>query len=156
MASEGLEQLRALALAHSRTLHPTLPESARSTRTYNDRTSNGCCLCIIDFLHFSGQQAERVSVTGRYIDKSKTVKDTLGFTRRIGSGQWIKSSMQPGTADLSATINGRSVKIEIKIGRDKQSEFQKRYQQQIEQAGGLYWLCHNFDEFLNYHNELIK
>lgn len=154
MKSKALEKLRELALARSRELHPTLPESARSIRAYNEKTSTGLALCIIDFLNFSGSQCERISVTGRYIDQSKTVKDTLGFTKRIGSGTWIKSSMQKGSADLAAIVNGQAIKIEIKIGRDKQSEFQKRYQFQTEQAGGLYWLCHNFDDFLNYYNKL--
>jgi hypothetical protein len=59
--------------------------------------------------------------------------------------------MQKGSADLSATINGRSVKIEVKIGRDKQSEFQKKYQEQIEQAGGIYVIIRSFSEFLNFY-----
>lgn len=149
----ALASLRELAIEYSRQRHPDLPESARSTRNYSDKTANGLTKAIIDFLVFSGHQAERVSVTGRFIDQSKTVTDTLGFKKRIGSGKWIKSSMQPGSADLSAVINGRAVKIEVKI-RDKQSPAQKAYQQQVERAGGKYWLVRSYDEFLNYYNNL--
>jgi len=150
----AIKQLKELALAHSRDRHPTLPESARCTRNYTDKTANGLSKCITDFLQFSGHQCERIAVTGRYIDNSKVVTDTLGFKKRIGSGKWIKGSMQPGSADLSAVIWGRAVKIEVKK-RDKQSEAQKKYQEQIERAGGLYWLVRSFDEFLKLYNNMV-
>jgi hypothetical protein len=147
----ALSHLRELSLTHSRTKYPTMPESVRSTRNYTDRTSTGLQKCIIDFLNFSGHQCERIAVTGRYIDNSKVVTDVLGSKRRIGSGKWIRSSMQKGSADLSAIIFGRSVKIEIKM-KDKQSPDQKAYQQQVESAGGLYWICHSMDEFITLFN----
>ena len=151
MKNEALAQLKQLALVESQKRHPDLPMSARYVKTYSDRTANELQRAITDFLVFSGFQCERVSISGRFIDNRKTVKDTLGFTRVIGSGKWISSSMQKGSADLSATINGMSVKIEVKIGRDKQSEFQKKYQEQIEQAGGIYVIIRSFSEFLNFY-----
>ena len=60
--------------------------------------------------------------------------------------------MQKGTADVSATIQGKSVKIEIKIGKDRQSEEQKKYQQQIIKAGGYYFIATSFDEFIIWYN----
>jgi hypothetical protein len=42
--------------------------------------------------------------------------------------QWTKGTSTAGSADISATIKGRSVKIEVKIGKDRQSEAQKKYQ----------------------------
>lgn len=152
--SKGLELLRELAYADSYEKHPTLPDYARTIHNYNDRNSNGLTRCILDYLRFNGHQCERIAVTGRYNDQSKVVSDITGAKRRIGSGQWIPSSMQPGTADISATIHGRSIKIEIKIGRDKQSDHQVKYQQEVEKAGGLYWLVRNFDEFLKFYNRL--
>jgi len=131
-----------------------MPEYVRSTRNYTDKTANGLTKCIIDFLKFSGWQAERVNSTGRYIDGSKVVKDVTGFQRRIGSGKWLPSSGQKGTSDISATIAGRSVKIEIKM-KDRQSPDQIAYQMQVERAGGLYWLVRSFDEFMSYYNGII-
>lgn len=152
--AEELSQLRELAIAHSCTRYPSLPEAARSTRTYTDKTANGLTKCIIDYLVFSGHQAERINSTGRYLDNTKIVSDVLGFKKRIGSGKWIKGSGQKGTADMSATIWGKSVKIEVKM-KDCQSPDQIRYQQQIERAGGLYWTVRSFNEFMNYYNEMI-
>ena len=59
-----------------------------------------------------------------------------------------------GTADISATIGGRSVKIEVKVGRDRQSEAQRIYQQQVEAAGGIYYIATDFESFVKWYNEL--
>lgn len=146
---DAVKLLETLAMDEARLLHPTMPHLA--PRKYRDDSANGLTKCIIDFLVFSGHQAERINSTGRYIDNTKIVSDVLGFKKKIGSGQWIKGSGQKGTADISSTILGLSVKIEIKV-KDSQSEYQKKYQQQVESAGGLYWICHNMDEFLTLYN----
>lgn len=148
--------LKELALAESRRKYPSLPEYARSTHSYTDKNANGLTRMIIDWLRFNGHQAERISVTGRCIDHTEIVTDVVGGMRRIGSGKYIPPTMTPGTSDISATINGRSVKIEVKIGRDKQSPAQKRYQEQIENAGGKYCIARTFDGFIEWYREFIK
>jgi len=156
MKSDAIKELETLAIADNRKKHPTLPDYARCTRKYSDKTANGLTTCIIDFLRFKGWQAERIAVTGRYIDNSKVVTDVTGMRRRIGSGKWIPTSGQKGSSDLSAVIAGRSVKIELKVCKgDRQSEAQKEYQRQVEQAGGLYWLVRSFDEFMSFYNSLM-
>jgi hypothetical protein len=154
MASKGLSLLKELALADSFEKHPNLPDYVRYVRRYSDKTANELQLCIIHFLTFSGHQAERIAVTGRYLDNSKVITDVIGSKRKIGSGKWIPGSMQPGSADISATIAGKSVKIEVKM-KDRQSPAQKKYQAQIEKAGGIYLIVRSFDEFLTYYNEII-
>ena len=37
--------------------------------------------------------------------------------------------------------------IEIKYGKDRQSDDQIRYQEMIEKAGGIYIIVKNFDDF---------
>jgi len=44
-------------------------------------------------------------------------------------------------------IQGLAVKIEVKIGKDQQSEAQKKYQKAIESAVGVYWLVRSFNDF---------
>lgn len=56
----------------------------------------------------SGHQAERVSNTGRYIDKSKRVTDVLGRSRIIGTGKFIYGTGTNGTADIHAVVSGKS------------------------------------------------
>jgi hypothetical protein len=120
-------------------------------RRYRDDDANSLTRCVIDFLNLSGHMAERINCTGRYMDRSQTFEDVTGKVRTIGTGQWIPTSGMKGTADISATINGRSVKIEIKM-KDKQSEVQREYQRRIEAAGGVYLIVRSFAEFMTWYN----
>jgi len=94
--------------------------------------SNLLTKTIINYLKWCGYFAERINTTGIY-----------------RNGKYTYSGGTTGSADISAIINGQSVRIEVKIGRDKQSEAQKRYEDKVTQAGAQYWLVHDFTEFLN-------
>lgn len=136
----------------------TKPEAVRKLEqvTHNkhrDDTANGLTRCIIDYLHYKGWQAERINTTGIPIDSRKQVSDITGRTRTIGSLTWRPSGSTIGSADISATINGRSVKIEVKIGKDRQSAAQRQYQAAIEQAGGLYYVARNFTDFVAWYHQ---
>jgi hypothetical protein len=136
--------------------YPRMPKEYVAKKTYTDKTANGLTKCIIDWIKANGYQAERISNTGRYIDNSKIVTDSMGFQKKIGSGQYIKGTGTNGTADISATIKGRSIKCEVKIGADRQSEAQKKYQEDIEKAGGIYIIVKDFDEFMNFYKKFIE
>lgn len=142
--SEAVKQLEIALWEHSIKQHPqaaaSLPKSYFPKPKREDGTANGLTQCIIDYIRLNGWQAERIAVTGR----ANEIKNSQGQTVGV---KWTKSHMQVGTADISATIAGRSVKIEVKIGTDRQSEEQHRYQQQIEAAGGLYYIARNFTDF---------
>ena len=150
-----MKELIKLASKQQRRKYPNIPDHALPKIKYSDRTANGLTKCIIDFLRLQGWQAERISTTGRYLDQSKTYIDVLGHHRVIGTGKWIPTSGQKGSADISATIAGQSVKIEIKI-RDKQSPAQKEYQRQIEQSGGIYLLVRSWRDFAKWYKSRIK
>lgn len=119
--------------------HPTIPPHYYPTIKREDRTANGLTRCIIDYITLHGGQAERISITGRPTETPSGIK-------------WSKSNMTRGTADVSATIRGQSVKIEIKIGTDRQSEAQKEYQQKITAAGGIYYIARNFTDFVAWYS----
>lgn len=152
-APKALDILKELYLTANKKKYPSIPDFARCTPKYTDKTANGLTKCIIDFLNLTGAQAERISNTGRQLDKRKTVKDILGNTRTIGSIKFIPGTGTNGTADISATIKGRSVKVEVKIGADKQSDQQKEYQKKIECAGGIYFVGKDFNSFYNFYNQ---
>lgn len=133
--------------------YPAVPAEWLVKTKYNDRTANGLTRCVIDFLTFKGWQAERINSTGRIVDDRKTYIDVIGRCKTIGSVQWVKGTTTAGTADISATIAGRSVKIEIKIGADRQSHWQKSYQQLIERSGGLYFIAKTFQDFYEWYNQ---
>jgi hypothetical protein len=150
---DRLKQLKQEAMLES---YPNVPKYAISAPKYEDKTANGLTKCIIEFLQLSNHQAERINTMGRPIDNRKQVTDVIGRTKTIGSMTWGKSTATKGSADISATIQGRSVKIEVKIGADRQSEDQKVYQANIEKSGGKYWIAKNFDDFIKKYDDFLE
>ena len=139
--------------------HPKMPypESFfRDPKKYNDKTANGLTQLVIRYIKFIGGQAERISSSGRPIDRTKEVKDYIGRTYKIGSIEWIPSTSTNGTADVSATIKGRSVKVEVKIGNDRMSDNQKKYKGNVEAAGGIYMIAKTFEQITTDINHLIE
>ncbi len=153
---EAIKHLKSVAMEAHRERYPSMPEHARVVYRYTDKNANGLTRCIIDFLRFNGCQAERISNTGRPVDGRKRYTNVMGLQRQVGSIEWIPGQGTPGTADISATIGGRSVKIEVKIGRDRQSEAQKKYQMDVEAAGGTYVIAKSFEGFLTWYSQFIK
>ena len=84
------------------------------------------------------------------------VTDVLGRSRVIGSVEWRPSGTTKGSADISAIIRGQSVKIEVKIGHDRQSDAQRDYQASVEQAGGMYYIARNFTDFIAWYQRTFK
>ena len=148
-----MKELIDIAEKAQRRKYPTVPNHALPKIKYSDKTANGLTKCIIDFLRLQGWQAERISTTGRYLDQSQTYVDVLGHHRVIGTGKWIPTSGQKGSADISATIGGCSVKIEVKM-KDKQSEAQMDYQRQVESAGGTYLVVRSWKDFIKWYEAL--
>jgi len=146
----ALSRLTSLAREDFARRYPDLRPGQYPQFKYSDRTANGLTNAIIKFLQFSGWQAERISCTGRPVDHRQTYTDVLGHVRQIGSIRWITPTMQVGTADISATVKGKSVKIEVKICLDRQSEAQRRYQREVETAGGLYVIATSFEQFFQW------
>ena len=153
--SEAIKALENLLFEQHIAKYPNFPYPIKPK--YSDSTSNGLTKCVIDFIKANGFHAERINSTGSMRDNTKTITDVLGRKRTIGSVTWIKSTTQNGTADISATIKGKSVKIEIKCaasGDNKQSAEQKIYQEQIEASGGIYLIVREFKDFYNWFNSI--
>ena len=122
---------------------------------FTDKTANSLTKAIVKWINLKGYQAERISTSGRWVDNSKVVTDVLGNQKKIGSGKYIKGSGTKGSADISATIKGRSIKIEVKM-KDKQSEAQIEYQKAIERAGGIYFIAKDFTSFYEFYTTLVE
>lgn len=138
--SLAMQALEKLSFEAKLKLYPNTPSKWIPPTKYNQSTANGLTKCIVDFILFNGLYAERISVVSRQVN-----------------GKFIVSSMQRGTADISAIIwGGKSLKIEVKIGKDRQSEDQKKYQNQIEASGALYYIAKDFDSFFEYFQAIKK
>lgn len=152
----ALRALNQLEMDRMRIKYPEIRQELLPPPGFKDNTANALTKSIIAFIRLNGGQAERISVTGRQIDKRQTYTDVMGHTRQIGQLKWIPTSGVRGSADISATIGGRSVKIEVKIGADRQRPDQKQYQQDIERAGGIYVIASTFGEFYRFYNERFR
>jgi hypothetical protein len=155
MRNQSIQRLKELYLLEHYRNRECIPQACRFAPKYSDKTANALTKCVISWLKLSGWQCERINVMGRPIDNTRIVTDCIGRKRRIGSVTWIPSGSTPGSADISSTIAGRSVKIEVKM-KDRQSEAQKEYQRNIEAAGGIYIIVRTFDEFLQWYDQFIK
>lgn len=108
---------------------------------------------ICEFLELSGHQAEKRAVMGRQI-VAPDLKTSLGIIR--GKSTYLPSTGTRGSADISATIYGVAVYIEVKKGKDKQSIHQKKYEEDVTRAGGFYMIAHDEDDFLIKYKEIIQ
>ena len=155
MKNIGIKRLKELYLVEHYKDCPNIPPQCRFAPSFTDKTANGLTKCIITFLKLLLWQCERINTMGRPIDNTRVVTDCIGRKRRIGSVTWIPSGVTKGSADISATIAGKSVKIEVKM-KDKQSEAQRKYQEDVEAAGGVYIIVRTFDEFLQWYDKFIE
>jgi hypothetical protein len=119
----------------------SIPDRLKIESLFDDKTANGLTKLIIAWLSVQGYFGARVN-TGAVFDRRKGIY-------RKGSGATA------GMADVSAVINGRSVSIEVKIGKDKIRESQLRVKAAIEAAGGVYIIVRGFDDFLEQIKEIV-
>lgn len=153
---QAVKELEELADIENQRLHPNIPTKYLARSKYRDDTANGLTKCIIDFIRLNGGQAERINTMGIPRDSRKMVTDIVGRSRVIGSVEWRTSGTTKGSADISATIRGQSVKIEVKIGHDRQSDAQRDYQAAVELAGGVYYIARNFTDFIAWYQRTFK
>ena len=165
MTKENKAKLEELYINYTKQNYPNFPEYAIPKEKFSDKTANELTKTICKFITYIGGQAERISNQGQYRDNTKVVTDVLGRKRTIGSGTWTKGQGTNGTADISSTTpikmkNGQtiglSLKIEVKFGKDRMSQAQGRYKQEIEKTGGRYMIAKDFDSFLIEFREIYK
>lgn len=150
MTKQNKARFKAIELAYLTAKYPNQKYLPLSDWKIN--SANGLTQSITAFLNYSGWQAERINTMGVYREGAKI---QVGENTRQLKGKWTPSTSTKGSADISATIFGRSVKIEVKYGKDRQSEVQRKYQEDIERAGGIYYIARDFDNFLLFYDNLL-
>jgi hypothetical protein len=134
---DSVKELERMADQEARRLHPTCP--ALAPRLYRDDTPNTLTNCIVQYITLSGGFASRISNQGTYNKKLR---------------RYIRSTSRKGLSDIMATFRGLSLNIEVKVGKDRQSDAQKRIESEVNAAGGLYYLARNFSEFKSWIDNL--
>lgn len=93
-------------------------------------TANGLTSFIQQHTTWMGCHANRINTTGR----------------KIG-GKWITGTTKKGTADVALIIQGRSIHLEVKVGKDKASPAQLKQQEQVRRAGGVYEFISTVEQY---------
>jgi len=143
--------------AHELDFKTQYPDAYKSghyfkTKIPDVRTANGLTQAIVKFILWNGYRATRISSSGRIVKSSE--RQASGTV--LQTAKYIPGATRRGSADISATIKGRSIMFEVKIGSDKPSEYQLREKELEEKAGGLYFFVKTFEEFLNIYDEQIS
>lgn len=145
----GLQHLKELEKAEVRRKHPNLPESVVYAKTYQVSKANGLTKAIVAYCNLTGgKSVTRITSSGRMITKCRT--EVKGSGKMV----YIPGTTKKGTADISGTWNGLSLHIEVKIGKDRQSEAQKQMEQWVIQDGGYYFIAKDFESFFQWINQL--
>lgn len=137
--SEAVKDLERLANDSARMKYPTIPVECLAKRTFRDDSANGLTKCIIAYLTLNKAFCSRINNTGVYDTKLQ---------------QYRPSTSRKGLADIFATANGRSLMIEVKYGKDRQSEDQKKIETDQTESGGLYYVARDFASFKNWFDTL--
>lgn len=93
---------------------------------------------IVNFIVWSGWSATKIAV----MQKIK--------------GKYIASGAKKGTFDVSATIKGKSIKVETKHGSDKPSEEQLKMQARERNAGAIAEFVYTIDEFFILYDKIVN
>jgi hypothetical protein len=104
--------------------------------------TNGITKLILDYLRYvyGSSSIRRISSEGKY-------RPGIGF---------IPSSNK-GLSDIEGIIYGKFLSLEVKIGKDKIRDSQLKRKTEIENDGGIYYLCKwiDFEHFQKEIQELI-
>jgi hypothetical protein len=99
----------------------------KETKKIPNANTNEITKLIVDYIHYiypKSKTFKRISSEGKY---------------RVGIG-YIPSSNK-GMSDAEGMVNGKFLSLELKIGKDKQRDSQKARQIEVENDGGIYYLC---------------
>ena len=136
-----LSELTKLAMMHKIAKHPMIPLHALPpVRPFSDKKSNELTRAIVEFIRLTGHYADRINNTGIYDSKT---------------GRWRKGGTRKGISDIIANKmiehDGRKfsimVAIEVKVGRDKMSDYQLKVQAEVQNSGGVYIIAKTWEQF---------
>lgn len=140
----SLKDLADMQDAENKKKYPTMPDYARVKSKFSESNANNLTAAIMKFLTSSGHHVSRVN--------------TMGVVR---NGKYTKGGGTIGASDLSVIMKSFSGKIvawelEVKHGKDVQSDVQKEYESSVVKAGGIYSIVKTYDEFQIQYQKLMN
>lgn len=112
--------------------YPSFPSEYIPTTRKKKSPANELTTQIIAYIQSLGGSAFRQNSVGIYNPKTKSFR---------------KSGQKRGTADVDCILFSAPIKIEVKIGRDTLSEYQKSYREAVIKSGGYYIVAKDLEQF---------
>lgn len=137
----ALAHLAALDFEAKRASRPTVPLHALPKSKFSDATANELTRAVIRCIELHGGYAVRINTQGQFNEKL---------------GKWTTGTTRRGTADVHAVAFGLHLSIEIKIGRDRLSDAQRATAEDVERAGGRYFVARDFETFYAWFSALSQ
>lgn len=129
--------------------YPNMPAHALVKDKLTDKTANGLTQCILKFFELKGIKAWRQQSGGRYL-REKSETNVMGGRVITQKGKFIPQGKSggKGAGDISVVLpGGKFGSLEIKVGKDRQSEVQKEFQLELEESGAIYLIIRDWDGF---------
>lgn len=104
----------------------------RKPKTPKPVSANELTRQIVQYLRDQGAFATRLQSTGAF---------------RADLQKFVPNTQISGLCDVLACFEGRFIGVEIKVGRDSLSEVQKRTIAQLQSAGAVIYVAHDFESF---------
>ena len=96
---------------------------------------------IVKWYFMNGGWARKIHVTGIPVSSGGKII------------RWRKNTKMLGMADVMACLDGVAHRVEVKVGRDKESPEQRVDRQNFERSGGKSMIVESLDDFLSQVNE---
>lgn len=113
-------------------------------------THNGLRDFMKNYINFIGGYARTHNVVTRVSDVVTTEESGNKFTDK----RYTKSSKR-GIADVQATIQGRKIQLDAKVGSDRPSHDQIKEQALERKAGGIYEFIRTPEQFFDLIDSLL-
>lgn len=128
---EAVKHLEQMLYEDDLRRHPSMKPEHMARRKHRDDTANGLTACILAYAKLNGAFASRLNNQGVF-----------------RNGKFTRSTARRGLPDILITgRDGRSIFTEVKVKKDRMSQWQKAVRDDQTQAGGLYYVAHNFSDF---------
>ncbi len=135
--SQAVKELEQLLWEADCRRYPSIDPKYIAKRIMTDATANGLTKCVVAYAKVSGAFASRLNNTGIFRD-----------------GKYTRSTARRGLPDVLVTYKGQSLFIEIKVGKDRMSDHQRKVQEEQRQAGGSYVVIGTFEQFKTWFDAL--
>lgn len=98
---------------------------------FSENSANDLTKAIIALFYVCGGSAWRINTMG--------IKDPK-------TGKYRRSGASLGVSDIIGCINGALYAVEVKLGKDRQSTNQSKFQKQVENAKGVYLIARSLKD----------